>query len=151
MNTIILKDFELENYHTYNDFHNEIINRLSCDDGVKKYLGNLEYLITKIQQRYQENFVDTLYLVYKENKPIGIVTVCLRDEKYEIDCGILPEYRQKYYATILLNEFTEYLFNKYQRLDKVYLQIDGANDKSKIVAARNGYINEQGDLYYKSR
>ncbi len=151
MNTINLKSFELENYHTYNEYHNNIINRLSSDEGVRKYLGDLKYLITRIQQRYQENFVDTLYIVYKDNEPIGIATLCIRDEKYEIDYSILPEYRQKHYATDLLNEFTEYLFKKYFNINKIYLQIDDTNEKSKIVAQRNGYVNYQGDIYYKAR
>lgn len=151
MAQIKLKDFYLEKYQSYNDVHNMVINTLNSEKYSQKYLGDLKYLITKINQRYAENYIDSLYITYKNDSPIGFITLVLRKEKYEVDIGILPNERQKHYAKLLTEEFVQKAFELYPNIDKIYLQIDVDNSVSQTIANKMGYIKEQNNCYYKTR
>jgi RimJ/RimL family protein N-acetyltransferase len=151
MNKLNLTNFNLEVYQDYNDLHHNVIDKLSMDKNTQKYLGDLNYLITRIKNRYQENYVDTLYIAYLNDEPIGIITLCVRDDKYEIDYGILPEYRNQHLATTLVKEFSAEIFKNYPRIDKLYFQIDNENTTSQGIVSRLGAVKESNNNYAINR
>lgn len=74
-----------------------------------------------------------------EEDIIGFVSIYYSDNTYEISDGILPRYRGKGYSTILLNEFSSYIFTN-TNIDSLYGYIDINNNSSIKSALKNEFV-----------
>lgn len=146
MNNIDLNIFRLEAFNKNKDSHMKCIEELSCDKDVDDYLGNLFYMIDRIHQRREENFIDQIYMVYFREEIIGFISISLFDELPYIASAIKKEYRGESLGSLLLQAFTYYL-QDYYKFDKIYVKINNANEKSKAMAKFVGYEHEEGDKY----
>jgi len=131
-----LDNFVLEEY---NYTHNKIIEELQIDQNTKKYLGDLKFTISMIKKRNLENNIDKAYVAYYNNYPIGFITISYMDEKYQISYAILPEYRKQNLGSLLLQEFSEAIFQEYSNIDELILKIKEDNIGSQNVAELAGF------------
>lgn len=152
MAKVELDSFDLESYFELSTIHKDVIFNLGIDNNTKKYLGDLNYLITRVRQRRNDNFIDEIYIVFnKEEISLGIMSLSIIDDKFEVSIGILPKYRGLHLASKMLGEFTNYIFSKYPNIDKIYGQINSANEASIKGAISAGFQREQTNLYSISR
>lgn len=143
-----LDNFILEEYN-YN--HNNILNQLQIDQNTKKYLGDLKFTITMIKKRNIENNINKAYIAYYNNYPIGFITVSYMEESYQISYAILPEYRKQNLGSLLLQEFSEALFQKYSNIDELVLKIKDDNIGSKNVARLAGFEESAKESFTQKR
>lgn len=129
---------------------NEFLKELQYDADVEKYLGNIDYLLTKINMRYNENFIDKAYIIYMDDIARGLLTISYKDEKLELACAILSKYRNMGIASNLLRELTPKVFEMYN-VDDIYLYIDSNNTASIASAKKGGYVNTGRNEYKISR
>lgn len=146
-------------YNQYSKGHIDIINRLNSDELSKKYLGsNLYNNIEYILRRNEEDVRNEFYIISYHNIFVGIISLTNRskdDEQFEIDIGILPEYRKKGIAEKVSNIFIDYVFNNIESIDKLYFKIDYGNEASVRLAEKQGLElsdrNGSTFIYTKSR
>jgi len=150
-----LEHFVLEKYDFNNYFHKLTVILMSNDYDVCKYIGNIDILIEEINNNSLENNYDCFYIVYKKDSvnPIGFISFRFSKDTniYYIIYGILPKERGNKLSSLLLREFTEYIFNKYLEVEEVTLQINKSNLISMKTALSSGYYKECGTRYVKKR
>jgi RimJ/RimL family protein N-acetyltransferase len=133
-----LDNFILEKYDKTNKEHNMVVQELSNDMDSKKYLGNLDYANAVIEKRKQENPNNYIYIAYS-TFPVGYISLTYKDNQYYISYGIVPKYRGEYLGALLLQEFSEKIFEEYNHIDELTLSIHKNNIKSYKVANLAGY------------
>lgn len=150
-----LEHFILEEYNPSNYYHKSTVILLGNDEKVWQYLGDMDIMIEEIKNKSLENPYDRFYVVYQkgEIEPFGIIafTFFKHDNTYSIMYGILPNYRGKKLSSVLLTEFTEYIFNQYQEIEEISLQINKRNIISMKTALHSGYTKKYGTKYVKVR
>ena len=145
---IKLKTFTLQEYNPDDIDHKSTMISLFNDKDTNTFMGNVEDFgknILKAKDGYSN-----MYIAYKDDNPIGLVSLYFLDSKYEVCYAILPEYRQQGLASLLLGEYTDYIFNN-TNIEDLYLYINKANRNSIIVANRNGYNKTAGVEYKRSK
>ncbi len=92
---IHLDNFVLEEYSKDNYEHIEVINKLNSDDSVKRYLGNINYSIARIERRKTEDClsknINSAFISYYNDYPIGYISIYYKEGKHHISYGILCE------------------------------------------------------------
>ncbi|MGN1338241.1 MAG: GNAT family N-acetyltransferase [Candidatus Coprovivens sp.] len=146
---------ELESFKLmeYNDSieHRRIIVELWNDEESRNFLYDLSKEIRYLEEK---NFLDkrnNAYIVYKDNNPIGYISLKGENNKFTISYGLIKEYRGKHLGTQLLREFTSKVLVTYSDIDKLILIIDNKNIGSKKVAINAGYQKESIIRYIKER
>lgn len=132
-----LDNFILEEYN--HNIHNNILNKLQIDQNTKKYLGDLKFSILMIEKRKLENNINNAYIAYYNDYPIGFISITYSEELYQISYSILPEYRKQNLGSLLLQEFSEVIFQKYPNIDELTLKIKEHNIGSRNVASLSGF------------
>lgn len=137
----------------YNDSieHRRIIVELWNDDESRNFLYDLSKEIRYLEEK---NFLDkrnNAYIVYKDNNPIGYISLKGENNKFTISYGLIKEYRGRHLGTKLLREFTSKVLVTYSDIDKLVLIIDNKNIGSKKVAINAGYQKESIIRYIKER
>lgn len=150
MNNIDLNIFRLEVFNKDKETHLECIEELNCDKEVEKYLGNLFYMIDRINLRRKENLIDQIYVVYFQNQIIGFISISILEDEPYISYALLDQYRGESLGSLLLLNFTTYL-QDYYHFVKIYMQIDKENERSKAIAKFLGYEHEKGKKYFVKR
>lgn len=145
-----LDNFVLEKYSEYDDIHNEVLNNLGSDNATKKYLGDLRYAIFRIEQRKQEYDCNAFYIAFYNDYPIGYISLTNIKYSFQISSAILPKYRGQHFAALLLQEFSEKVFETYSYIDKLDLVIENKNIGSIKSAELAGYEKE-GNAYSQRR
>ena len=145
---IKLKDFELQEYKPDDIDHKSTIIYLFNDEETRKYMGNVEVFGKNILAA--KDGYSNIYIAYKDNEPIGLVSLYYLDSKYEVCYAILPKYRHQHLASILLGEYTEYVFDNTD-IEDLYLYINKGNRNSILVANNNGYTKTGGVEYKRSK
>lgn len=139
-----LDNFFLAEYNKQNIDHQNIVNNLGNDYDAKTYLGNLNYHIDRINQRKEDNPCNHAYIAYYDDIPVGFISIYLEDEMYQISYGIVKEKRGEYLAALLLQEFSEEMFEEYPEIDTLTLLINNLNTGSKKTANLAGYTHING-------
>lgn len=149
MQDIELNIFRLEPFRASKESHKMLIEELSKDNNSKKYLGNLYYMLERIYQRRDKNYVDQFYVAYLKDKIVGFISLSIINDKPYISSGILKEYRGESLGKLLLQEFTYYLQDTYN-YDKIYLSI---NENNKVAISSANFVgysqDDNGDYYIK--
>ena len=146
-----LDNFELEYFDNNNFEHKKLLVELNNDHDFFEFMGSVNLFLDYTIKHGKENGIDEFFVVKYNNEVIGLITINLIDDKYEISYAILPQYRHEYLASLLLQEFSEEIFNKYSYVDKIYLQISQKNMGSRKVASIVGFQKEKPTRYYIER
>lgn len=148
-----LDNFFLAEYDPKNVDHKTTIIELENDEGGRKYLGDLEYHIELVNERYQENRCNHAFIAYygEEEDPSGFISITGKDDAYQISYGIRPKYRGEYLGALLLQEFSEKMFEIYPEIDDLTLVINNLNTASRKTADLAGYTQEDRVSYTQKR
>lgn len=144
---INLETFDLIEYNELDLDHRIVTINLWNDKSVSSFMGDIEEFIFNVINSKSDDNYNNIYLVEKNNSIIGLVSLYCLDTKYEICYAILEQYRNNHYASKLLKEFSNYVFNN-TNIDNLYLYINKSNIVSLKVASNNGYL-KTGDVEYK--
>ena len=109
---LILDNFTLIEYDPNRSEQKHIVDRLKQEPAVNKYLGDLQYLALRIAQRKEENKYNLLFLAYYDENPIGIISLTYLEESYQISSALFKEYRGQNLGSLLLQEFSEKIFEE---------------------------------------
>lgn len=144
-----LDNFILEEYN--HNIHSNILNKLQMDENTKKYLGDLRFAILMIEKRKLESNINNAYIAYYNDYPIGFISITYSEELYQISYSILPEYRKQNLGSLLLQEFSEVLFEKYANINELTLKIKEHNIGSKSVANLSGFEQIDNETFSQRR
>ena len=133
-----LDNFNLEKYKSYNLEHRSIMTTIDNDNSSKKYLGDLFLFIRNTNLRNEDNNIDNIYIAYYNSYPIGFISINIFDNKAYISYALLNEYRHQYLGSLLLQEFSDKLFEIYNFKD-IYLEISPKNIASIKTSNLVGY------------
>lgn len=136
-----LDNFFLAGYDFQNDDHRMIVMELEEDDKKNgtNYIKDLEYHFAMINHRREDNRCNQAYIAYYNDYPVGFIAITKKDDIYEISYGIRPEKRGEYLGAMLLQEFSEKMFEVYPEIDKLTLIVNDLNTPSKKTADLVGY------------
>ena len=133
-----LDNFNLEKYQEYNIEHKSVITLIDNDVASKQYLGDIFLLINNTLKRYEENNIDSIYIAYYNSNPIGFISLNILDEKAFVSYALLKEYQHQHLGALLLQEFSDKLFEIYN-FDDIYLDINQKNIASIKTSSLVGF------------
>ena len=140
---MILDNFMLEEFSEFNMEHTLVIEELGC-----KYLGDLKLLLKNIKDDNENGIYGAMYIAYYNDYPVGMISINTGSSgKYYISAGILKKYRGYHLAALLLDEFTEKVFDSHDEINDIYLLIDEKNYPSQNTAKLVGY-NQIDNITY---
>lgn len=146
-----LDNFYLAEYNNRNIDHKTTIIELENDKDGKNYLGDLEYHVLMVNKRQEENPCNHAYIAYYDDIPVGFISITSKDDNYQISYGIRPKKRGEYLGALLLQEFSEKMFDIYPEIDKLTLIINNLNTGSKKTASLAGYSQENSFRHTQKR
>ncbi len=147
-----LDNFILEKYDPNNVIHKTVLIKLYNDNKSRKYLGNLEYAIENLLLRKEEDYShNDAYIVFYNERAIGYIALTNKNNIYEIISGLVPEERGYHLGALLLQEFSEKIFETIKDVDKLTLMIDKSNIGSQKTALLAGYEKENGYRFTQKR
>lgn len=144
-----LDNFFLAEYDFQNVDHRTVALEIENADK-EHYLGDLEYHIARINQRREDNRCNHAYIAYYNDYPVGFISIFTEADSYQISYGIRPEKRGEYLGALLLQEFSEKMFEVYPEIDKLTLVIKNPNEYSKKTADLVGYTQDDSIVYENS-
>lgn len=144
-----LDNFFLAEYDFQNVDHRTVALEIENADK-EHYLGDLEYHIARINQRREDNRCNHAYIAYYNDYPVGFISIFTEADSYQISYGIRPEKRGEYLGALLLQEFSEKMFEVYPEIDKLTLVIKNPNEYSKKTADLVGYTQDDSIVHENS-
>lgn len=149
MKRLQLDNFILEEYNDSNVEHKAAIKEL---DNENSFLGSVTRSIEKLNNEKEEKKLnqDCAYVAYYENHPIGFISISTSKDKYVIRYGILPIYRKKHLGFLLLQQFSNKMFEQ-PNIDELTLFINNTNTASKKIANLVGYEQITNVRYEKHK
>lgn len=147
---LILDNFTLIEYDPNRSEQKYLVDRLKQEPAVNKYLGDLQYMALRIAQRKEENQYNLLFLAYYDEDPIGFISLTYLDESYQISSALFKEYRGQNLGSLLLQEFSEKVFEEFP-IDKLVLKINSENIAGQKAAELVGYDKEDSTTYAMNR
>lgn len=137
-------------YKTYNAESDELIALVDfiTDRSIYAYFEDID---ARLEQTPNKDILNNAYLVRnKENKIIGYVYLFTRGKILEEHYAIIKEERGKGYATSIVKELSENIFDNYMDIDEIILNIYEHNKESMKVARKAGFIKQEKiDEYQK--
>lgn len=146
-----LDNFYLEDYNKYNPLHEEVLSLVDNQLRSKLFLGDVNQIAKRTDERYQENFKDRFYIAYYNDEAIGFITLNLMGDNFEISSGIIPAFQGQHLGPLLLQEFSEKIFEINKDIDKLYLHINEKNIAGQKSARLAGFEHEAGNRYSMRR
>lgn len=146
-----LDNFYLAKYDNGNIDHKTVVVELYNDRNAKQYLGDLEYQVQMIQKRREEDIHNTAYIAYYAEDPVGYISFTYKDDSYQISYGIRPKFRGEHLGALLLQEFSEKMFEVYPEVDTLTLMIHNLNTGSKKTASLAGFTQENSTRHVQHR
>lgn len=146
-----LDNFFLAEYNYTNVDHKTVAIELGNDKDGRNYLGNLEYHIDMVNKRKEDNPCNHAYIAYYDDIPIGFISITNKDESYQISYGIRPRNRGEHLGAMLLQEFSEKMFEVYPEINTLTLIINDLNTGSRKTANLAGYAQENKVRYTQKR
>ena len=105
-----LDNFRLEEYDVYSMEHNRVLKEIS-DAASLKYLGDLDFHVKRVYERGNKNGgLNEVFIAYYNELPVGFISITHKDFGYEIASGIIPKERGAHLGELLLQEFSEKIF-----------------------------------------
>ena len=146
-----LDNFRLEDYNPYDFNHKSVIVQLENDSSATKYLGDLNLFYKNILDDQEEGYFAHFYIAYYNDYPIGFISINVNDNKYFIASGLLKEFRGYHLAALLLQEFSDKVFELRNDINDLYLSINEKNFASRKTAELVGYTKENKVRYQMKR
>lgn len=146
-----LEHFKLKYFNNYDEIHKTVIVELFNDRAGKMFLGDLMYANAMIERRKEEDYRNCAYIAYRNNDAVAYISLSIKDNSYQISCGVRPKYRGMHIATVLLEDFTNKIFEKYDDINELTLIINNLNTGSQRVALNVGYEKVNSVKYVKKR
>ena len=146
-----LDNFRLEDYNPYDFNHKSVIVQLENDASATRYLGDLNLFYKNILDDQEEGYFAHLYIAYYNDYPIGFISINVNDNKYFIASGLLKEFRGYHLAALLLQEFSDKVFELRNDINDLYLSINEKNFASRKTAELVGYTQENKVRYQMKR
>ena len=146
-----LDNFTLEEYEEFNIEHKTTMVNLMNDPAVNRFIGNLDYFIEHTKVRRENNGIDSIYIVKKAGTSIGFISLNIFSDKYEMSIAILPEYRHQYLGTMLVTDFTDYLFRNNEDINEIYVEINPSNVNSIKMVDNSGFKKDNSTRYVIKR
>ena len=136
-----LDNFDLVEFDKFSSEHRNVIERI-----YSKYLGNINYMIDRINFRKEDDYAhNRFFIAYYNDRPIGFISITRKDFGYEVSSGLVPEERGYYLGPMLLQEFSEEIFNSMPDVHQLVLKISPTNIKGQSSAIRAGYVQDEND------
>ena len=146
-----LDNFHLEKYSPYNKEHKYIFSLINGTN-YGKYLGDLELHIKRVYERKEEDyFHNDVYVAFYNDNPVGFISLSHREFGYEVVSGIIPSMRGEHLGPLLLQEFSEKVFDTYDDVDELVLKINPSNKKAISSARLVGYEKVGEETYIQRR
>ena len=153
------KEIKFVRYNDYSLNHREIIDKLNNDLASRTYLGsNLYDNIANTIRLSEEDIRNGFYIVKVDDIEVGIISLTNRGKNtdtFEIDIGIIPEYRHQGLAELISNTFTDFIFKRFDNINELYVKIDKRNKNSIKLFVKQDFelFAETNDhlIYKKSR
>ena len=145
-----LDNFKLEEYNETNFEHKTTIIEISNDAYGRTFLGDLELHIMCVNKRKEESLLNYAFIAYYNDKPVGFISIT-ENGNYEITYGIRPKYRGEYMGALLLQEFSEKIFEQFKDVNELKLFINNLNTASRKTALIAGYEKKNGITYSQRR
>lgn len=133
-----LDNFDLEKYQEYNIEHKSVMTLIDNDVASKQYLGDIFLLINNTLKRYEENNIDSIYIAYYNSNPIGFISINILNDNAFVSYALLKEYQHQHLGALLLQEFSDKLFEIYN-FDDIYLDINQKNIASIKTSSLVGF------------
>lgn len=146
-----LDNFNLEEYDNNNLEHRTVITELCNDNESRLYLGDLFYTISAINRRKEDSFINYSFIAYKNENAVGYISITTKEEMFEVSYGITPKYRGEHLGALLLQEFSEKVFEDFKNIDELTLMINNLNTGSKKTALLAGYDKVTSTKYTQKR
>lgn len=128
----------------YNNDYKEEKDEITKGKSKSKFISQIE---NRLEIKENNDIFNHGYLVKLNNNIIGYIYIsAIKKDNIYLEYLIKDEYRNKGYATILINEITNYIFESYN-IEEIRLNISKDNIKSQKVALNNGYILEDDEEY----
>ncbi len=147
-----LDNFWLEKYDESKIEHKSVVVKLCNDDSVEHYLGNIFYLIEMLEREKRDY---KAFIAYYNGYPIGFILLASRKnngvQDEELAYSILPTYRHQYFGSLLVQEFSEKIFELYPDISMITAYINPDNEFSKKAILLAGYNREKGIKYTQKR
>ncbi len=147
-----LENFILEEYDQTNPYHKTVIVEINNDKFGAIYLGDLEYQIENIKRRKETKFdlANKAYIAFYNSLPIGYISITHKED-YEISYGICPKFQGYHLGALLLQEFSEKVFEEFTKIEELSLMINNTNTSSKKTATLAGYDKVNSTKYIQTR
>lgn len=146
---------KIVNYDHKNIEHIRSKRELENDQSMKDYFG--EFFIRNIESIFENADESTLeikkgYFVQDEDHIIGFIRVFSKHlcGRLELQYGVLPQFRKQGYGTKILKEMKEYIYNHYDDVSYIDLDIDKQNIGSQKCAEEAGF-NKENNKYRNRR
>lgn len=141
-----LDNFILEEYDNTKEDHKRTILEISSDAEGRMYLGDLRTTVDCIKGFGDNESFNCVYIAYYNDTAVGFISISENCD-YEICSGIRPKYRGEHLGALLLQEFSEKIFEKYNEVDELKLYIDNTNISSIKSAKLVGYEEIENEIY----
>lgn len=124
------------------DKYKEVQDELDKGESSSKYIHQIK---ERLELSNYNNIYQNAYIVLDKDTPVGYLYISsmINDEVY-LEYSILKRYRNMGYASDLLYEISNYLFENCN-IKNIKLDIDPSNKGSILVANSNGYILDEED------
>lgn len=146
-----LDNFHLEEYDMTSSIHKTVVIELENDRDGKYYLGNLEYQIEEINKLRENDIINQAYIAFYNEEAVGYISLSHKENRYEISYGIRPKYRGEHLGALLLQEFSEKVFEDNNKINELTLMICNQNTSSKKTASLAGYRKETSTKHIQKR
>lgn len=112
------------------------------------YIHNIGQRLEKSRNN-KVNLFDSAFVVLDFSEAVGYLYVSnVKNDEVFLEYSILEQFRGMGYASSLINEFSDYLFEKHN-IRSIRLDIDPSNKNSMNVACACGYVEDEEE--YASR
>ena len=146
-----LDNFKLGLYNKYNVTHSCVMEDVFDLRGTK-YLSSYDNFLRFFSKCSEDTgYVNVLYIAVYNDRPVGFISLVHKDFGYEVISGMLPRERGQRLGALLLQEFSEKIFEKYDSIDKLFLKIDEKNLSAIKTALLVGFKRLNGETYVMER
>ena len=140
--------FKLDEYDSLNIDHRSTVIELTNDSNVRKYFYDFDRYVDNLLEHGKDNGINKVYVVSMRDEIVGMVMIDYEEPRYYISYALLPNRRNERLGSLLLSDFTDYLFKLDGNIDKLFLEINASNIASIKTALCVGYERIGKTSYY---
>jgi len=129
----------------FNDNYVELKNKFDNGDSHSDYIHQIGERLEKSRENNRTLF-ESAFVVLDGDEDVGYLYISnARDDEVFLEYAILKEFRGMGYASNLINEVSNYLFEEYN-IRSIRLDIDPSNKNSMNVASTCGFIEDEDEF-----